>query len=83
MSKPLSYNDQSRIGCAIDSNYVAGKIRNAESLLDDISEVDLMLLEDKKMAKKIAKLKKLMEQAGTLASEITTDFYNGIDRRVY
>ena len=82
-TKALSYNDQNLLQCSLDSNALSSKISRANSIINDFSEVDAVLLNDKKIAKKMLKLKKMLGEVEKLANEVTADYYDGIYARPY
>ena len=67
-------NDYDQLVTPIESNCINSKI---ESVNRNISSINLSDLSDKKIAKKIEKLKKLIIQANILSNEIESDFYKG------
>lgn len=76
MKNKLSKNDRSNLMCLISSNSLGVKIQNVKRLLDQISEVDLILIECKKTAKQLRQLKSILNKADKIASEIDHIFYN-------
>jgi hypothetical protein len=72
----LTRQDTDLLQCTFDSNAISSRITRAKSPLNNISEVDLILMDDKKTAKEIKKLKELLDQAEKLADEITSKYYD-------
>jgi hypothetical protein len=81
MKTKLTYNDQHLTQCLIDSNNLSARVSRVDSILNDLSEFDILLMDDKKQAKRLLKLKKLITQSLELANEIDSTFHNGIYNR--
>jgi tetrahydromethanopterin S-methyltransferase subunit A len=63
----MTHNDFNQVSIAFCSNMVASNIERSQR---QISLIETQSLNDKKLAKKIEKLNKIMNEASLLASEI-------------
>jgi hypothetical protein len=81
MTTKLTYKDQNLTQCLINSNNLSARVSRVDSVLNDLSEFNIMLMDDKKQAKRLLKLKKLIAQSLELANEIDSTFHNGIYNR--
>lgn len=79
--KILSVNDTKILDCQFCSNNVSVKIDRANDLISGITDVDIILVEDKQLAKDLTKLKKFMKQSTDLANKINARYWNSIDKQ--
>lgn len=79
--KILSVNDTKILDCQFCSNNVSVKIDRANDLISGITDVDIILIEDKQLAKDLTKLKKFMKQSTDLANQINARYWNSIDKQ--
>lgn len=81
MTTKLTYKDQDLTQCLINSNRLSAKVDSLNSILSDLSDFDIMSMDDKKQAKRLLKLKKIMAQSLELANQIDSTFNEGIYSR--
>lgn len=79
--KILSVNDTKILQCQFCSNDVSVKIEKANDLINGITDVDIILIDDKQLAKDLVKLKKFMKQSMELANQINSRYWNSIAKQ--
>lgn len=76
--KNLSRKDLNQLSCTFDSNNFSVKVNNVNEMIKTFSEVDIILIEDKKLAKQLTKLKELLNKSNEMASLINSRYYQSL-----
>ncbi len=75
----LSQSDKNVIACTFDNNNLSVQISSiAKTLNLGITEVDTIIIENKKLQKDIIKLKKLLAQSELISANINSLYFNSL-----
>ena len=80
-TKKITNKDIEITACLIDGNKIFHKVHRVYSLIRDLSDSDILSMDDKMQANRLMKLKKLLSQSMELSVKIDSTYYDGLHLR--